>query len=87
MLLPLCAQPMAELLVGIVESYMSTSNTPPETKDSARIIGLCMQAISRRPAVEWASKVNVSQWARTGLRHWSWSHDFISGVVAIAHAR
>lgn len=76
---------MAEPLVGTVESYMTTSDTP--SKDAARIIGLCMQAISKRPTAEWADKVNVSQWTRTGLQHWSWSHDFISGIAAVAQAR
>lgn len=86
-LLPLCTHPMAEPLVGIVESYMTTANISVEAKDAARIIGLCMQAISKRPTAEWANRVNVSQWARIGLQHWSWSHEFISGVVAVAQTR
>lgn len=85
-LLPLCSDPVAPYLVEIVKSYLENPTDNEDTKEVARIMALCMNAIAKRDAKEWIELVDLQTWTRAGLANWASSHEFVSGLVAVAQA-
>lgn len=75
---------MTAPLIDIVNSHIDLT-----TKDlqSARILGLCTHAISKRDSSEWAARVDLGSWTRKTLDNWAWSAEVLTGLVAIAQAR
>lgn len=78
---------MAPYLIEIVKSYLESPVQEEDRKAAARILSLSMHGISKRETKEWAGKADLGIWTRKGLENWAWSHEFISGLVAVAQAR
>ncbi|CAA7260357.1 unnamed protein product [Cyclocybe aegerita] len=55
------------------------------TDSDARVVGLCMQALSERDMSEWSGKVDVGSWARRCTERWA-SAQVLDGLVSLAQA-
>ncbi|KDR69878.1 hypothetical protein GALMADRAFT_255731 [Galerina marginata CBS 339.88] len=88
-LLPLCLNPSSAPLVEIINSYIDDAISGPDDVGatySARIVGRCMQALAKRDTFEWGGEVDPATWTRKGLERWAWSHEVLSGLVAVSQA-
>ena len=78
---------MAPCMIKVVQSYLESPIQEADRKEAARILSLSMHIISKRDTKEWVGQADLNTWTRKGLKNWAWSHEFVSGLVAIAQAR
>jgi U3 small nucleolar RNA-associated protein 20 len=87
-------------LIGLINNELqpSTASTREEddvqvtSQDSvltrpAWILGTCMNALQKRNHSEWATKVNICNWIRSGLKNWGTTPEVVAGLAPLARMR
>ncbi|KAH9485782.1 U3 small nucleolar RNA-associated protein 20 [Psilocybe cubensis] len=88
-LLPFCLTTITTPLIDIINLHIDSTSCRAEdvtAANSVRLLGLCLNALSKRDTSEWAAKIDLEMWTRKGLEKWAWSHEVLAGLVVVAQA-
>ncbi|KAF5354672.1 hypothetical protein D9756_005618 [Leucocoprinus leucothites] len=96
---PFMSHKLTTKLIGFIntELQLSTNNSGDvqipslEADDNdivlarpAWILGTCMKALQHRDHSEWATKVDICSWIRSGTRSWGTVPEVVSGLAPLA---
>lgn len=88
---PILSPAISSILIDIINRTLTTQGDAEEeykatASNSAWVLGVCMQALSKREASEW-SDVDLASWTRTCVNNWPWSHEVLGGIYALSQAK
>ncbi|EAU91851.2 U3 snoRNP protein Utp20 [Coprinopsis cinerea okayama7 len=83
---PFFSEAVIPALIGLIDFNLQKSADPATDTPRAWVIEGAVQALSRRPAKEWTTKVPLQAWSKQAIERWSWSHHVIGSMVVLSES-
>lgn len=95
---PLLSEKLTKKLINVIENELVVADggvnmvpdgpaAPSVLASPAWILGKCMRALQQRPHAEWATEINLSDWAQSSIKNWGSSPEILAGLTPLARSR
>ncbi|THH26353.1 hypothetical protein EUX98_g7834 [Antrodiella citrinella] len=78
---------LSSLLIRLVNDALKTSDPVMDYEatatNSSWLIGSCLDALSKRPASEWSSEIDLPVWTATIIEKWAWSGYCLEDLMSL----